>query len=139
MMTTSDLSRFVEAQRHIYPEVLAELSAGRKRSHWMWFIFPQIAGLGRSETAQFYALNDLDEAKAYLDHPVLGARLLECTRAMLDHKRRTAHDILGTPDDLKFRSSMTLFMQASEKGSLFERALLQFYGGEPDQATLGRL
>ncbi|KQZ49687.1 calpastatin [Rhizobium sp. Root149] len=138
-MSSHDLQRFLDAQQPVYTDALEELRAGRKRSHWMWFIFPQIEGLGRSETARFYALANMDAAKAYLAHPTLGQRLLDCTNTMLTHKRRTAHDILGSPDDLKFRSSMTLFMAASEKGSPFERALQQFYGGEPDQATLSRL
>lgn len=138
-MSSHDLQRFLDAQQPVYTDALKELRAGRKRSHWMWFIFPQIEGLGRSETARFYALANMDAAKAYLAHPTLGQRLLDCTNTMLTHKRRTAHDILGSPDDLKFRSSMTLFMAASEKGSPFERALQQFYGGEPDQATLSRL
>ncbi len=132
-------SAFSMLNNRFYTDALEELRAGRKRSHWMWFIFPQIEGLGRSETARFYALANMDAAKAYLGHPTLGQRLLDCTNTMLTHKRRTAHDILGSPDDLKFRSSMTLFMAASEKGSPFERALQQFYGGEPDQATLSRL
>lgn len=138
-MVDRDLTRFVDAQRDIYQQALTELQDGRKRSHWMWFIFPQIAGLGRSETARFFALASQQEAQAYLDHPLLGPRLLECTQAILTHKRQTAHDILGSPDDMKFRSSMTLFMKVSEKGSPFERALQQFYGGEPDEATLTRL
>lgn len=138
-MSSHDLQRFLDAQQPVYTDALEELRAGRKRSHWMWFIFPQIEGLGRSETARFYALANMDAAKAYLGHPTLGQRLLDCTNTMLTHKRRTAHDILGSPDDLKFRSSMTLFMTATEKGSPFERALQQFYGGEPDQATLSRL
>lgn len=138
-MSSHDLQRFLDAQQPVYTDALEELRAGRKRSHWMWFIFPQIEGLGRSETARFYALANMDAAKAYLGHPTLGQRLLDCTNTMLTHKRRTAHDILGSPDDLKFRSSMTLFMAANEKGSPFERALQQFYGGEPDQATLSRL
>lgn len=138
-MSSHDLIRFVDAQRDIYSQALNELIDGRKRSHWMWFIFPQIAGLGRSETARLFALANEEAARAYLQHPVLAPRLLECTQAILTHKRQTAHDILGSPDDMKFRSSMTLFMKASEKGSPFERALQQFYGGEPDQATLTRL
>lgn len=138
-MVDKDLTRFVDAQRDIYLQALTELQDGRKRSHWMWFIFPQIAGLGRSETARFFALASRQKAQAYLGHPLLGPRLLECTQAILTHKRQTAHDILGSPDDMKFRSSMTLFMKVSEKGSPFERALQQFYGGEPDEATLTRL
>src|SRR5690606_21894416 len=129
-----DLDRFVMAQAPVYQHVLAELRDGRKRSHWMWFIFPQVEGLGSSPMAQRYAIGSLQEAKAYLAHPVLGARLVECTALMLDHPQDSAHAILGSPDDLKFRSSMTLFAAASKKGSPFERALDVFYEGERDPA-----
>ena len=134
-----DLERFVEAQQPVYAQALAELKRGRKTSHWMWFIFPQIVGLGRSPMAQRYAINGRAEAEAYLAHSLLGARLLDCTQAMLAHLDRSAHAILGSPDDLKFQSSMTLFAAASKKGSVFNQALLQFYEGKPDQATLVRL
>lgn len=134
-----DLNRFVKAQQHIYDTALSELTAGRKRSHWMWFIFPQIHGLGRSETARFYAIEGRAEAEAYLVHPVLGPRLVDCTQAMLSHSNLTAHDVLGSPDDLKFRSSMTLFAAVSEDGSLFETAIKAFNASEYDQATLRML
>ncbi|MGN7293908.1 DUF1810 domain-containing protein [Rhizobium sp. SAFR-030] len=136
---THDLARFVSAQESIYSQALRELIAGRKHSHWMWFIFPQIEGLGRSATARHYAISGRAEAQAYAAHPLLGPRLLECTQAMLTHAGRTAQEIFGSPDDLKFRSSMTLFAAISEKGSPFERALDQFCDGRPDGETLARL
>jgi len=131
-----DLNRFIEAQSPVYGEVLIELRAGRKRTHWMWFIFPQLAGLGHSSTAQFYALGSLAEAKAYLHHPVLGPRLRECTELVLAVEGRAPHDIFGSPDDLKFRSSMTLFAEASSEAGLFEAALAKYFHGEPDPRTL---
>ncbi|MDD1499136.1 DUF1810 domain-containing protein [Agrobacterium sp. CNPSo 3708] len=131
-----DLDRFVKAQQNTYDRALSELIAGRKQSHWMWFIFPQIQGLGRSDTARFYAVSGRPEAEAYLAHPVLGPRLKECTQAMLDHPTLTAHDILGSPDDLKFRSSMTLFAAVADQNALFQTALRQFYNGAQDRETL---
>lgn len=131
-----DLDRFVKAQQNTYDRALSELIDGRKRSHWMWFIFPQIQGLGRSDTARFYAVSGRPEAEAYLAHPVLGPRLKECTQAMLDHPTLTAHDILGSPDDLKFRSSMTLFAAVADQNALFQTALRQFYNGAQDRETL---
>ncbi len=138
-MTASDLSRFVEAQAGSYADALAELRAGAKRTHWMWFVFPQVEGLGTSPMAQRYALAGPDEARAYLAHPVLGPRLLDCTRAVLAVEGRTLHEIFGSPDDLKFRSSMTLFEIAAGPGSVFSEALDRHCGGERDAATLGRL
>jgi uncharacterized protein (DUF1810 family) len=135
---TSGLDRFVEAQDGVYDDALAELTTGRKRTHWMWFIFPQIAGLGSSPTAQFYAIASLDEAKAYLAHPVLGPRLRECARALLAVDGRSAHDIFGYPDDLKLRSSMTLFARAADDPALFQAVLDRFYDG-PDPRTLALL
>ena len=134
-----DLQRFVEAQHPVYRQALQELLDGRKRSHWMWFVFPQIEGLGFSAMSQRYAIRSKAEARAYLVHRVLGARLNECVEAMLTHKDRSAHEILGSPDDMKFRSSMTLFAAVSEKGSPFERALEQFYEGERDRKTIALL
>lgn len=134
-----DLARFHTAQQPVYAEALRELREGRKRSHWMWFIFPQIRGLGHSAMAERYAISGRAETEAYLAHPLLGERLRDCTEAMLTHKDRSAHAILGSPDDLKFRSSMTLFDAVSKKGSAFGQALLQFYDGKPDEATLARL
>ena len=133
------LRRFVDAQAAVYPRVLAELTAGRKRSHWMWFVFPQIAGLGGSATARRFAIASLDEAAAYLAHPILGPRLRDCTRAVTAIEGRSATEIFGRPDDLKFRSSMTLFAAASDEAALFEAALNKFYDGEKDSLTLGRV
>lgn len=131
-----NLERFVDAQEPVYGDVLAELRAGRKRSHWIWFVFPQIAGLGRSGMAQFFAIGSLDEARAYLDHPVLGPRLDECTGLVLAVEGRTVHDIFGSPDDLKFGSSMTLFAEAGSQAAPFRAALEKFFDGRPDRRTL---
>jgi uncharacterized protein (DUF1810 family) len=131
-----NLARFVDAQARIYPIALAELVAGRKDSHWMWYVFPQIAGLGFSPTALFYAIASADEARAYLDHPVLGARLRESTRALLAHAGKSADSILGAVDALKLRSSMTLFETVAEPDDPFGRCLLAFFAGERDPATL---
>ena len=119
--------------------MLAELKAGRKRTHWMWFVFPQLAGLGGSPTAVRYALASVDEAKSYLAHPVLGARLRECARLLVEGDASDIHGILGDPDDLKFCSSMTLFELAAPDEPLFQKALDRFYGGHKDQVTLSRL
>jgi uncharacterized protein (DUF1810 family) len=129
------LDRFVAAQDGVYETALAELTAGRKRSHWMWFVFPQIAGLGSSSTAQRYAIRDFDEARAYLAHPVLGPRLVEAAQALLGVEGRSAEQILGYPDDLKLRSSMTLFARAADDPAVFETVLDRFYDG-PDRRTL---
>lgn len=134
-----DLQRFVDAQNAVYGTVVQELEEGRKRSHWMWFIFPQMEGLGSSPMAQRYAIGSRQEAEAYLEHPVLGERLTECTLLMLRHEGRSAHAILGSPDDLKFQSSMTLFADVSEKGSPFERALEVFYDGKRDPKTIAQI
>jgi uncharacterized protein (DUF1810 family) len=134
-----DLERFVDAQAPDYESAFNELRIGRKRSHWMWYIFPQVAGLGGSAMSRRFAIGSRAEAAAYLRHAVLGPRLLECTAAMLDHPDLSAHAILGSPDDLKFRSSMTLFAEVSEKGSPFERALQQFYDGKHDEKTIALL
>jgi len=142
MATQSDaynLQRFVDAQERVYPQVVSELRAGRKRSHWMWFIFPQIAGLGFSPTSLHYAIRSLEEAQAYLQHPVLGSRLRECTQLVVDVIDRSIDDILGYPDDLKFRSSMTLFSQAAVNEPLFHAALEKYFAGKPDSLTLERL
>lgn len=130
------LQRFVDAQAGVYADALAELTAGRKRTHWMWFVFPQVAGLGLSPTAQLYAISGLDEARAYLAHPVLGPRLRECTAAVNAVQGRTAHEIFGSPDDLKFRSSMTLFGEAAPREAAFREALVRYYAGQPDPRTL---
>ena len=138
-MTDYDLQRFVEAQNPIYDRVCAELRAGAKRAHWMWFVFPQIAGLGSSPMAQRYAIASIDEAKAYLDHAVLGPRLRECAELVLSVSGRSALQIFGTPDDMKFRSSMTLFAEAAADRGLFKSALAKYFDGESDAMTLWRL
>lgn len=134
-----DLERFVQAQAPVYAAVLAELRAGHKRSHWMWFIFPQIAGLGHSEMAQRYAIASSDEAAAYLAHPVLGPRLRECASIVAAHEDLSAEDIFGHPDDLKFRSSMTLFADVAPDEAVFQQCIDKYFDGEPDDATLMRL
>jgi len=134
-----DLQRFVDAQQAHYEQALNELRSGRKHSHWIWFIFPQLQGLGRSAMAQRYAISGRDEAIAYLQHPLLGARLRACTEAMLEHGTRSARQILGSPDDLKFHSSMTLFAQTASDPALFEQALQVFFNGRTDPASLERL
>jgi uncharacterized protein (DUF1810 family) len=134
-----DLQRFVDAQDPVYEQVRAQLRAGRKRSHWMWFVFPQIEGLGSSAMAQRFAIGSRAQAQAYLAHPVLGPRLRECTQLVLAVQDRSIHDILGSPDDLKFRSSMTLFAQVAPQQGVFGEALQKYYGGVPDPATLERL
>jgi uncharacterized protein (DUF1810 family) len=133
------LERFVTAQDPVWPRVVAELEAGAKRSHWMWFVFPQVAGLGSSAMAQRYAIASLDEARAYLAHPVLGPRLREATDLMLGHAGRPAEAILGGIDAMKFRSSMTLFRAAAPDDRRYARALDAFWGGVPDPRTLERL
>ena len=133
-MSSFDLDRFVTAQEPVIDQVRRELAAGAKSSHWMWFIFPQLRALGRSATARFYGLDGLDDARAYLAHPVLGPRLLECTQLVDQVQGKTALQILGSPDDLKFRSCLTLF-GAIQKPP-FEAALQHFYAGQPDPLTL---
>ncbi|MGY2128524.1 DUF1810 domain-containing protein [Blastococcus sp. SYSU DS0617] len=134
-----DLQRFVDAQRDSYGTALAELRAGAKRSHWMWFVFPQIAGLGRSATAQHFAISGLDEARAYLAHPVLGPRLVECTRALADLDSTDAVAVLGPVDAQKLRSSMTLFAHADPGQPLFHAVLDRYFAGRDDEATTSRL
>jgi uncharacterized protein (DUF1810 family) len=131
-----NLARFLAAQEPVYAQALTELSQGRKRTHWMWFILPQLAGLGLSETSRRYAIQNLDEARAYLAHPVLGVRLRECTTTLLGVTGRSAHDIFGSPDDLKLRSSATLFTQVSPPDSLFHQLLDRYFGGQADSRTL---
>jgi uncharacterized protein (DUF1810 family) len=133
------LERFVTAQAQIYPRVMAELKAGCKQSHWMWFIFPQIAGLGHSTMAQMYAVASLDEVRAYLAHPLLGARLRECCQAVMTVEGKSAHDIFGSPDDVKFRSCLTLFAQAAPNETLFTDLLDKYFDGEADELTLQKL
>ena len=131
-----NLERFVQAQAHDYERALAEIRNGHKRSHWMWYIFPQIDGLGSSSMAQRYAIKSADEARAYLAHPVLGPRLLACAEAAVANAGSDATEIFGSPDDLKLRSSATLFATVSEPDSVFHRLLLKFYPGGPDMTTL---
>ncbi len=132
-----DLVRFVQAQAGVYERALAEIRAGRKRTHWMWFVFPQLAGLGSSSTARQYAIKGRAEAEAYLAHPVLGPRLLECAEAAAGVPgKASALDVFGSPDDVKLRSSATLFACVSPAGSAFDRVLRRYFGGERDPATL---
>ena len=135
-MTAFDLDRFVFAQADIYSQALAELRAGRKQSHWMWFVFPQIAGLGRSPTAMFYAIASAAEARAYLAHPLLGSRLAECTSAILAHRDRSAEAIFGPVDAMKLKSSMTLFEAVAGDPAPFASVLDTFFDAERDPATL---
>ena len=138
-MTDPDLIRFVDAQDQMYAQVVEELTKGRKQTHWMWFIFPQLAGLGQSAMAHHYAIRDLDQARRYLTDPILGPRLREVVKLMIDQKAKSAFEILGSPDDLKFRSCLTLFREAASDHSdraLFAQALDQFYRGQPDGRTL---
>ena len=133
-----DLQRFVEAQARVSEQVMQELRAGSKRSHWMWFVFPQIEGLGHSVMAERYAISGVAEARAYLQHATLGPRLRESVGALLLHTDKSALQILGHPDDLKLRSSLTLFASIEPEGSVFQQALEQFFNGKPDDRTLTR-
>lgn len=130
------LERFLTAQASVYANALAELRRGRKRTHWMWFVFPQFEGLGSSSTSRYFAIGSVDEARAYLAHPGLGARLLECAETLLSIEGRSASDIFPYPDDLKLRSSMTLFELAATPGSVFSRVLDRYFGGARDATTL---
>jgi uncharacterized protein (DUF1810 family) len=135
-----DLQRFLDAQRDAFTAARSELAAGRKRSHWMWFVFPQVEGLGRSPTARRYAIRSFAEARAYLAHPILGARLLECAALLLEARAgASARDVLGTPDDIKLRSSMTLFAAVAGEPRPFERVLDRHFGGTPDPLTVAVL
>ena len=138
-VTSYNLGRFVAAQAPVYRQVLAELAAGRKRTHWMWFVFPQIAGLGTSATARTYAISCIEEAQAFLADPVLGPRLCECTSLVVACGSSDVHAIFGTPDDLKFHSSLTLFAMVAGPDPCFTGALSLFFGGEGDQRTLDLL
>lgn len=131
-----DLSRFTAAQDHVYEQALSEIRTGRKRSHWMWFIFPQLEGLGVSAIARRYAIRSLAEAEAYLAHPLLGPRLISCAEAALGLQGRGAREVFGTPDDLKLRSCATLFSLVSPAGSIFHRLLEHYFAGQPDARTL---
>jgi uncharacterized protein (DUF1810 family) len=131
-----DLDRFVQAQAGNYDQALTEIRGGYKQSHWMWYVFPQFAGLGHSPASVRYSIKSLDEARAYLSHPVLGPRLIECAEAVLALRRKSAHDIFGSPDDMKLRSCATLFAEVSPAGSVFDRLLDQYFDGERDEKTL---
>jgi len=133
------LQRFVEAQTTVYEEVVSELRRGFKRTHWIWFIFPQITGLGHSHMAKKFSISSLAEAEAYIEHPLLGSRLRECTRLVNQVEGRSIQQIFGYPDDLKFRSSMTLFTHATPDSTLFQEALQKYFNGEPDALTIDRL
>ena len=138
-VTETDLIRFVDAQAQVYSQVVAELTNGHKRTHWMWFIFPQLSGLGHSAMAQRYAIRDMNQARRYLADPILGDRLRHDVRLIISHKVKSALEIFGSPDDLKFRSCITLFYEAASDQSdrsLFAEALQQFYKGEADPRTL---
>lgn len=130
------LERFIEAQSPVYTQVCAELAIGKKASHWMWFIFPQLRALGRSKTAQHFGIENLDEARAYWSHPVLGPRLKQCCELILAVPGKSAHDILGTPDDLKLRSCMTLFERAAPDQAVFPQVLERYCGSARDEHTL---
>jgi len=136
MQSDKNLNRFTKAQEGIYETALFELRNGWKQSHWMWFIFPQIDGLGKSDTTRYYAIKNKEEAQLYLNHPLLGARLLECSKAVLEIEGRTVSDIFGYPDDMKFKSSMTLFAAVASPASVFEQALDIFFSGAKDGKTL---
>lgn len=133
------LQRFVEAQQGSYQRALQELRDGSKRTHWIWYVFPQLVGLGHSAMAQRYGISGLAEARAYVQHPLLGARLEECAAALLQHRQRSARELLGTPDDMKLQSSMTLFAAAAPQRRIFQQVLDAFFEGRPDPHTLARL
>ena len=139
MRDTYNLQRFIDAQNLTYEEVINELKLGRKSSHWMWYIFPQIKGLGQSYMAQKFAISSLEEANAYLNNPILESRLRQCTQLVLNIEGRNIEQIFGYPDNLKFRSSMTLFLSAAKDNQLFKNALLKYFEGQPDQLTLNIL
>ena len=134
-----DLNRFVEAQKDDYERALSEIVSGRKRTHWMWYVFPQIDGLGFSAISRRFAIKGIEEARAYLDHPVLGPRLIESVEAAIGVDGRSATEIFGSPDDLKLKSCATLFAHILPPGSVFDRLLSKYYSGERDAKTLSRL
>jgi len=138
-MEVKTLDRFLSAQDKNYREALSEISNGRKLTHWMWYVFPQISGLGTSDMAKLYAIENFEEAQAYFNHPVLGKRLVEIADALLKHKNKSALEILGSPDDLKLHSSMTLFSKVDHADPVFDKILHHFYDGTPDQGTLAQL
>ena len=132
----NDLQRFLEAQEEDFSIALSEIKSGRKQSHWMWYIFPQIAGLGFSSTSRFYAIKDFAEAEEYLNHPILGERLIKISEALLEIEGKTAHQIFGSPDDMKLKSSMTLFAELKETNPVFQKVLDKYFDGETDERTL---
>ncbi len=136
MPQQSNLQRFLDAQKSSYQTALSEIKNGKKRSHWMWYIFPQIQGLGFSETAKFYAIKDVSEAEAYLQHPVLGARLIEISTVAAQLSSRNATQVFGSPDDMKLKSSMTLFVALDQTDPVFQQVLDKFFGGKKDTQTL---
>ena len=138
-MKEDNLNRFLEAQKNSYAMALNEILNGRKTTHWMWYIFPQLSGLGRSEMATYYGIKSLKEAEEYLNHPILGKRLLEISSALLKHTNKSANEILGSPDDLKLHSSMTLFSKVENTNPIFKEILHQFYNGHLDLSTIKRL
>jgi uncharacterized protein (DUF1810 family) len=136
MTEANNLNRFIEAQAKNYTDALAEIKNGKKRSHWMWYVFPQIKGLGFSETARYYAIKDIDEANDYINHPILGSRLIEISKALLNLDSDNANAILGSPDDMKLKSSMTLFAALPNANPVFESVLKKFFNGEKDDKTV---
>jgi uncharacterized protein (DUF1810 family) len=136
MTEANNLNRFIEAQAKNYTDALAEIKNGKKRSHWMWYVFPQIQGLGFSETARYYAIKDIDEANDYINHPILGSRLIEISKALLSLDNHNANAILGSPDDMKLKSSMTLFAALPNANPVFESVLQKFFNGEKDDKTV---
>ncbi len=136
MLTEHHLNRFVEAQEHIYSRVVSELKNGYKQSHWMWFIFPQIEGLGKSQTSRRYSIKSMEEAKAYFHHPILGTRLVECSTILLGIAKNSATEIFGYPDDVKLQSCMTLFAVAAPEEPVFGKVLLKYFKNTKDQHTL---
>ena len=138
-MSENSLQRFLDAQQWVYADVVQELRQGKKRSHWMWFIFPQIDGLGKSKTARLFAIKSSEEASAYLAHPLLGERLRECTQLVMQHTNLSSEAIFGYPDYLKFQSCLTLFDAVQDEEKLFNQALQQFYAGHQDRRTLEAL
>ena len=131
-----DLTRFVRGQQDDYEQALSEITSGQKRTHWMWYVFPQFDGLAFSSTSKYYAIKSIEEAKAYLEHPIIGPRLRACAEAVVGVEGRSATEIFGSPDDLKLQSSATLFASVSPPGSVFDRVLEKYFGGTPDDRTL---
>lgn len=136
MTDTNELIRFLEAQNQVYLKALSEIKEGKKNTHWMWYVFPQINGLGSSETAKYYGIKDINEATAYLQHPILGKHLVEIAEAVLNLNEKTAIQIFGTPDDMKLRSCMTLFANVKNTNPIFQKVLIKYFNGIPDELTL---